>query len=1426
MTPRRRNLRNLTASAAVMLMVITSLTACQPAANCPCTLFTADQSPVIADSGDSQAAEVGVRFTSDVGGFISGVRFYKSSANTGTHIGNLWTASGHLLATATFSNETASGWQQVDFANPVPIAARGTYIASYHTDVGHYSADAGFFDTPLDRAPLHAPADGTGGQGNGVYHVGASGFPDNSYRSINYWVDPVLVTTGTDTVAPTVIGKTPAASATNVAADTTVTAQFSEPVQNSSLTVTDANGVAVVGGLAYDGASMTDTFTPAAPFADGTYEVTVAGAEDGSGNPLAAPVTWSFTVGNRQCPCSLWSTDTVPATPDANATAPAEVGTRFSSDTAGYVTAVRFYKSVANTGTHIGHVWNDSGTLLGTAVFTDESASGWQTATFPDPIPVTPGMSYVVSYFAPDGHYAADNGYFANSGVDNRPLHANQDADGQSNGVYNAGTSAYPASSWQSTNYWVDVVFDTTATGTVPPTVLSTNPSANATGVPVGAPVSATFSEPVQPDTVDFSLVDGTGATVAGSASYDADTLTETFQPSAPLDPRTTYTASVSGAKDVFGNTMVGAVTWSFTPQGTTSLWGTPTPQIVDTGPSGPLELGVRFSTDSPGFVTGVRFYKSAANTGTHIGNLWAAGGQILATATFTDETASGWQQVNFDHPVPLSVGGTYIASYHTDSGHYSADPGYFANSGWCAGPLCAYRDGDGGGNGVFADGASSFPTQTYGSTNYWVDPIFDASAVDPLAPELLTQAPAPGATDVATQTLVTAGFSTPIVASSAQITVTASNGVAVAGTVSYDAPSRVLTFSPAAPLSPSMTYTAHLSGARDPHGLTVAPTSWTFTTSAAVPLGGTGGPVLVVTNSSDPSGEYLGEILRTEGLNLFATADISSLTPATLSGYSVVVLAPTPVTPTQVTMLSDWVSGGGHLIGIRPDAALAGLFGLTPLGTTLSDAYLEIDPTSAAGAGLVDQTIQFHGSADLYALDGATSVATLYSNATTATTSPAVTERAVGTGSAAAFTYDLDRSIIETRQGNPAWAGQHRLGTSPIRATDLFYGASATDPEPNWVDLTKIAIPQADVQQRLLANLIITMESTTEPIPRFWYLPNGAKAAVVLTGDDHGHGGTSGRFDQLQAESPPGCSVTAWTCLRATSYLFPGTPITAAQAALYTAAGFEIGLHPTTDCNDFTDTGLDADFTSQLAALAAQLPGIPAPATSRTHCVPWSDWSGEPRVELAHGIRLDMNYYWWPPQLSATNPGLFTGSGIPMRFADTDGSLIDVYQVPTQVTDESGQPEPSTIDTLLANATGPLGYYAVIGVNAHTDSAESATADAVVAAAGQYGVPVISAVQLLRWLDARGESSFAGLSWSDGTEQFSISAASEAVGLQTLVPATSGAAPFSAAAPGTLQQITVNGTPVPFTIQTIKGVTYAVFTAANGDYDVTYGAP
>src|SRR6185436_7864516 len=111
------------------------------------------------------------------------------AANTGIHTGSLWTNSGTLLATATFIDESATGWQQLNFATPVVITANTTYVVSYHTNTGNYAINGGYFASGgVDAAPLHALASGVDGA-SGVYRYGAGGFPTDTFNAANYWVD-------------------------------------------------------------------------------------------------------------------------------------------------------------------------------------------------------------------------------------------------------------------------------------------------------------------------------------------------------------------------------------------------------------------------------------------------------------------------------------------------------------------------------------------------------------------------------------------------------------------------------------------------------------------------------------------------------------------------------------------------------------------------------------------------------------------------------------------------------------------------------------------------------------------------------------------------------------------------------------------------------------------------------------------------------------------------------------------------------------------------------------------------------------------------------------------------------------------------------------------------------------------------------------
>lgn len=580
----------------------------------------------------------------------------------------------------------------------------------------------------------------------------------------------------------------------------------------------------------------------------------------------------------------------------------------------------------------------------------------------------------------------------------------------------------------------------------------------------------------------------------------------------------------------------------------------------------------------------------------------------------------------------------------------------------------------------------------------------------------------------------------------------------------------------------------------------------------------GPGGPILVISDiSKNPFSRYPVEILLAEGLNEFDVAEINDVSDWSISKYDVIVLGHIQLSSSHVTIFSKWVEKGGKLIALRPDALLQNLLGVKFSGQPpLTDKYILIN-NHGPGAGIVNESIQYHGEADLYSIAGATTLATIYSDAVTATSFPAVTMRNYGSGSAIAFMYDLARSIAYTRQGNPAWRGQKRDGMQgPSRSDDLFFGNAITDPQPDYVDFNKIDIPQADEQQRFLSNIIIKTNAARKPILRFWYLPKNLKAAIVMTGDDHNRYGTPARFEKYikQGNNSPE-DVANWNAIRATSYISPTNRMTDEQAAFYQQQGFEIALHLSTGCADWTPKSLDDEWVAQLGRFDEKYPELTAPVTNRTHCMCWSDWASQAKVQAQHGVRLDVNYYYWPGAWVKNRPGLFTGSAIPMRFADINGDIINCYQAPTQITDESDINIQTFTNQLLDKAIGKEGYYGAFVANMHNDIADHPGADIIVEAAVKRNIPVISAKQLLTWIEGRNNSSFGSITWNGRELSFYILAAPGSDNMKAMLPVTSQS--------GKLVSISKEGTQVSFSTEIIKGINYAFFDAVTGNYTATY---
>jgi len=1191
----------------------------------------------------------------------------------------------------------------------------------------------------------------------------------------------------------------------------------------------------------------------------------------------------------KRATVSFWPQGSSPSTVDAGPDRPVVVGLKFVSDVPGSVVGIRFHKAPANTGRHVASLWTEGGELLARATPRTETSSGWQRVDFPKPVAIEPGRIYVASYHSPAGHLSTDHSFFESRSFDRPPLHAPSDGAAGPNGVYAYGSAeAFPSQGHRASNYWVDVIFRRSpelaksrlSIAVVPPhAAIALGDERQMTAIATqGDGSSHDVTALVEWSSDDEAAVTVTRSGVARASGRGAAALTARLgklsgtaaavtisQPQAEEGRKEGAPGDLAISTTALPDAMVGVAyraelvaaggtspfQWSIGGQLPPGLRldalagiivGTPTdtgrhdlrlsvtdargrtatralrmimgppsftiwPQSQDivtnsAGPDRASEAGVRFFSDVAGYVTAIRFQQKADDGGGRAVRLWNRDGALLAEAKSRKRGGNGWEEVVLPRPVAIEAGARYVASCGVEAGRLRVTRGYFSQG--VSNPPLHVRVGtpaDVGG--VFALGRpGAFPTDAYFSANPWVDVVFIPSAVPPALASLE----------------VTPGDPEVVIGEPRQFHATGidSRGAEsdLTRLVRWDS-------SDPADLLVETTGTATLLRPRQSRVLASFRGLAGATTVTAGPLPprpdeGPGGPLLIVTGSSNEFSRYLAEILRTEGLNEFLATDISRLDSSLLAQHDLVLLGDLALTDAQAVAIAQWVRDGGNLIAMRPDRRLASLLGLVEEGGVLNDGYVKVTGQAGPWAGIARRSMQFHGSADLYRLDGATALADLYRSRDERTSYPAVTLHKIGRGQAAAFAYDLARSVVYTRQGNPAWSGQARSGGTPRRTFDLFYGPASFDDRTDWVDFSRIDIPQADEQQRLLVNLVLTMNTAKKPLPRFWYLPSGHRAVVVLTGDDHAILGPSRRFEDNLARSRPGCSLEDWECIRSTAYVYAKDPLTSDEAHRYAALGFEISLHLSTGCADFgSRTELEALFSDQLSTFTSNYPGAGRPRTTRTHCVTWSDFDTQPKVASSAGIRLDTNYYYWPASWVKNRPGFMTGSALPMRLTDRAGRIIDVFQLATQMTDESGQTYPSTIEALLDGALGPDGHYGVFTANMHTDQQISTRSDAIVAAAQARRVPVISARQLLDWLDARNASSFASLRWDGGVLSFTMNVAPAARNLQAMIPMRAGDSELVSVTHGTSR--------VPFQRQTVKGLQYAVLPAEAGDYQASY---
>ena len=576
--------------------------------------------------------------------------------------------------------------------------------------------------------------------------------------------------------------------------------------------------------------------------------------------------------------------------------------------------------------------------------------------------------------------------------------------------------------------------------------------------------------------------------------------------------------------------------------------------------------------------------------------------------------------------------------------------------------------------------------------------------------------------------------------------------------------------------------------------------------------------PILILASNNN-FGHYTGEILKAEGFNEFQIKSVkdAAVTLKFLKKFDVVILTEVLLSLAEKEMFERYVYNGGNLIAFKPDKKLSDVFGIVYTGDTIAEGYIAITVDDEIGKGITSESLQFHGEADRYDLKGGKKIAALYKDAVTLTKHPAVVSNDYGKGHALAFLYNLPLSIIYTRQGDYRKAGQEMDGITGIRAMDLF-----TD---GWVDTTKNMLNQADEQMRLLSHGIEKMSSYTKPLPRFWYFPDTLKCLVTLNndGEDNKEAEFQKQFEDVDSKGA-----------KMTLYVKEVDSISKNWITTWSNKGFEIAGH-----YDDTKQAANPDWKTMdsvyktLNGKLNSVYDIDSILTVTNHWFVWCgkdeygnrDFSAQARIEEKNGIRLDCNYAHYDNGSDkghflgafGSSQGNYTGSGLVMKFADLRGNVINVYQQLNNVYDQQYM-EHDDKDGFYNCFKGLLDrsvdneVYSFISVKAH--NAEYFFSEKPLMKMLDYAngksIPVWTELKLLDFLRAKDEATFTDINWANNKLSFKIrSSLAHSNELTCMVPSSYNGKK--------IRKITCNEISKSYSVKTIKGYDYALFTVKPG---------
>lgn len=549
---------------------------------------------------------------------------------------------------------------------------------------------------------------------------------------------------------------------------------------------------------------------------------------------------------------------------------------------------------------------------------------------------------------------------------------------------------------------------------------------------------------------------------------------------------------------------------------------------------------------------------------------------------------------------------------------------------------------------------------------------------------------------------------------------------------------------------------------------------------------------LLVVTpvGESYRFGPYLEEILVAEGFRDF---EMREDLPQRMSDYTLVIVTPHSWSSDQARTLADYVEQGGRLIAFRPGNELSAQFNLNKVAEVPEGHWKPLE------GQLAPLPLQYKGSATIWQTgDEHRTRAELMDSSSLSVPGPAAIAVGRGSGEALFFAFDPILSIIHLRQGDPESANQERDEVDGIRPHEMMW---------DFWDPKLVRLPQTDILQRYLADSI--RELVGFPLPTVWYLPGKDKAIVIMTGDAHNE--ESLVIEQMLSDVE-GFGGTA------SIYLLPpvGEKWSRDQVEAWQARGHEISVHP--DHEGTREHSRENRWAHLEEAVEDFSNAYGQPVrTVRNDWVIWYGWVEQARMQRQLGIEMDLNFVSSQP----THFGYMFGSGLPMRFVDEKGSVLDHFQQPTQFEDDTVM-DPSapwslnlTDDEATAETTGLLerslqGDFNALCLNIHPLNYLRYSGEwtrRTLRYAQENGIPIWNARKWLDFIRARNGVEIRDLRCRAGSCSFRVAQMTPVEGVGLIVPGKFGDQELKSVRRGreevSIEQVNIRGR--PFSIVTLE---------------------